>query len=114
EIGSYQPERIQGTFISDDEIQMLTNHCSLQMSRLQKITEERNKFREDILSNEDEECYAKSLEVALVEGKISASLLQRRLSIGYGKAARMMDLLETRGIIAPADTRNGMRQVLQK
>lgn len=114
EIGSYQPERIQGTFISDDEIQMLTNHCSLQMSHLQKITEERNELRKNVLSKEDEECYVKSLEVALVEGKISASLLQRRLSIGYGRAARMMDLLETRGIIAPADTSNGMRQVLQK
>ena len=47
-----------------------------------------------------------------VERKVSTSLLQRRLSIGYGRAARMMDLLESRGIIAPADNTNRPRKVL--
>ena len=50
--------------------------------------------------------------VAVVERKVSTSLLQRRLSIGYGRAARMMDLLESRGIIAPADNTNRPRKVL--
>lgn len=64
------------------------------------------------LDDAEEECYAKCLEVAVIERKVSTSLLQRRLSIGYGRAARMMDLLESRGIIAPADNTNRPRKVL--
>ena len=116
--GSAQVERAQGAFISDDEVEALVAHCASQAR--QKFHEEVQKSLEEPshggadspLDDAEEECYSKCLEVALIERKVSTSLLQRRLSIGYGRAARMMDLLESRGIIAPADNTNRPRKVL--
>lgn len=116
--GSAQVERAQGAFISDDEVEALVAHCASQAR--QKFHEEVQKSLDDAshggadspLDDAEEECYAKCLEVAVIERKVSTSLLQRRLSIGYGKAARMVDLLESRGVIAPADNTNRPRKVL--
>lgn len=116
--GSAQVERAQGAFISDDEVEALVAHCASQAR--QKFHEEVQKTLDEAshggadspLDDAEEECYAKCLEVAVIERKVSTSLLQRRLSIGYGRAARMMDLLESRGIIAPADNTNRPRKVL--
>jgi S-DNA-T family DNA segregation ATPase FtsK/SpoIIIE len=55
------------------------------------------------ISAEEEECLEKCLEVVRQEKKASTSLLQRRLRLGYGRAARMIDLLEDRGIIGPGE-----------
>ena len=57
----------------------------------------------DDVSDEDEETVARCVEVAMTENKASTSLLQRRLRLGYTKAARMMDIMESRGLIGPAD-----------
>ncbi len=51
--------------------------------------------------NEDEVLYSRCVQLAVTEGKVSTSLLQRRFTIGYGRAAKMMDLMEKRGIISP-------------
>ena len=116
--GSAQVERAQGAFISDDEVEALVAHCASQAKQkfheeVQKSLDEPSRGGADSpLDDAEEECYAKCLEVAIVERKVSSSLLQRRLSIGYGRAARMMDLLESRGIIAPADNTNRPRKVL--
>jgi len=58
---------------------------------------------EDGVSAEELECLEKCLEVIRQEKKASTSLLQRRLRLGYGRAARMIDLLEDRGIIGPGE-----------
>jgi len=55
------------------------------------------------VSDEDEETVARCVEVVMTENKASTSLLQRRLRLGYTKAARMMDIMESRGLIGPAD-----------
>lgn len=116
--GSAQVERAQGAFISDDEVEALVAHCASQAKQkfheeVQKSLDEPSRGGADSpLDDAEEECYAKCLEVAVIERKVSTSLLQRRLSIGYGRAARMMDLLESRGIIAPADNTNRPRKVL--
>ena len=54
------------------------------------------------LSDEDEALIAKSMDVIRTEKKASTSLLQRRLKIGYGRAARLLDTLEDRGIVGPS------------
>lgn len=116
--GSAQVERAQGAFISDDEVEALVAHCASQARQkfhadVQKSLEEGSHGGADSpLDDAEEECYAKCLEIAVIERKVSTSLLQRRLSIGYGRAARMMDLLESRGIIAPSDNTNRPRRVL--
>jgi S-DNA-T family DNA segregation ATPase FtsK/SpoIIIE len=55
------------------------------------------------ISDADEEILEKCLEVIYTEKKASTSLLQRRLRLGYTRAARMIDILESRGIISPGD-----------
>ena len=58
---------------------------------------------EDEVSEADEAIVRKCMEVIFAERKASTSLLQRRLRLGYTRAARMVDILESRGIIGPGD-----------
>ena len=119
-MGENTPERIQGCFISDDEISRLINFCTKQMTA---------KYDEDLsLANAqantssgsgngpdgyDDPMYNEVVEFAIMTGKISASLIQRKFRFGFNRAARMIDLLESRGIVGP---QNGSkpREVLKK
>ena len=58
---------------------------------------------EEEVSDADEEMIQKCIEVVKQEQKASTSLLQRRLRLGYTRAARMIDIMEQRGIVGPAD-----------
>ncbi len=64
------------------------------------------------LGESEEELYARCAAIVLAERKASTSLLQRRLSIGYGRAAKMMDMLEQRGIISPPIGAERRRELL--
>jgi S-DNA-T family DNA segregation ATPase FtsK/SpoIIIE len=99
--------RAQGAFVTDDEIAALVAHCNTQAApvfdkEVQQSLGDGPKEIEE-LSDEDEEALERCIEVIMVERKASTSLLQRRLRLGYGRAARMMDLLEQRGFIGPGD-----------
>lgn len=99
--------RAQGAFVTDDEIAALVAHCNEQSkpsydkSVQESIGDGPREIEE--ISDEDEETLERCIEVIMVERKASTSLLQRRLRLGYGRAARMMDLLEQRGFIGPGD-----------
>lgn len=109
--GGAQPVRSQGALVTDDEIHALVEHCVAQGKPVfdVKVDEESGEFGgedgddEDGVSAEELECLEKCLEVIRQEKKASTSLLQRRLRLGYGRAARMIDLLEDRGIIGPGE-----------
>jgi len=99
--------RAQGAYVTDDEIFALVDHCKLQAKpaydkAVQESIGDGPKEIEE-LTPEDEETLERCIEVIMVERKASTSLLQRRLRLGYGRAARMMDLLEQRGFIGPGD-----------
>ena len=108
---SAKPRRIQGAYISDKEIKKVTDY--LRKARLPQYDEEvavgRTAQAEAGLgfsltgSETDDELYEEAKEVIIRAGKASASLLQRRLRIGYARAARLLDILEERGIVGPAD-----------
>jgi len=108
---SAKPRRIQGAYISDKEIKKVTDY--LRKARLPQYDEEiavgRTARAEAGLgfsltgSETDDELYEEAKEVIIRAGKASASLLQRRLRIGYARAARLLDILEERGIVGPAD-----------
>ncbi len=120
-MGENTPIRIQGCYISDDEIRRLIEHVCQQQQACYDETlsnvntevsssggsmgEEREEY--------DDPMYQEVVEFAIQTGKISASLLQRRFRFGYNRAARIVDLLEERGIIGP---QNGSkpREVLVK
>jgi S-DNA-T family DNA segregation ATPase FtsK/SpoIIIE len=100
--------RAQGAFLSDDEITRIVKHCSAQADPVFEETAKNaveggaSGDAED-LTDEDLECLEKCLEVIAQEKKASTSLLQRRLRLGYTRAARMMDILEAKGIIGPGE-----------
>ena len=60
-------------------------------------------FEEYAESEEEDELYEEAVEVVRAAGKASTSLLQRRIKVGYARAARLMDIMEERGIVGPAE-----------
>lgn len=99
-MGLPKPIRIQGTFISDDEIKRVVEHIVQQ-----KIQQKQNDVVAEIekapVSNEKvDELLERAIDLVIEEGQASASYLQRRFSIGYNRAAKLIDALEERGIIS--------------
>ena len=107
---SNKPKRIQGVFISEEETKKVTDFLKNQKSENAEYNEEivENKKSSSLeFSSDDDEMednlYNDALEIIKEAGKASASLLQRRLRIGYARAARLLDMMEDKGIIGPAD-----------
>ena len=119
-MGENVPIRIQGFFIADDEIKRIIDYvCKEQVAHYSEEMQNLDATGSGIhgLPNETEEyddpLYNEIVEFAIQTGKVSTSLLQRRFRLGYNRAARVVDLLEERGIVGPA---NGSkpREVLVK
>ena len=118
-MGENVPTRIQGCFISDSDINKLIEYCKMQSEA--KYSEEfthvdlhsSSSGSSNSEAGDDDPMYDEIVEFAIQTGKISASLVQRRFRFGYNRAARVIDLLEARGIIGP---QNGSkpREVLVK
>ena len=118
-MGENAPIRIQGNFISDEETQRLIDYVSKEQvaqydNTLTEGTPDHMAAGADFEKEEyDDPLYNEIVDFAIETGKISASLVQRRFKVGYNRAARIIDLLEERGIIGP---QNGSkpREVLVK
>lgn len=114
-----KPARIQGAFLSDGEIRQLITYIKNQGITPQYTEEVTTMTKSGVpavagLSGDVDEMFIKAVEVVCQYEKASASLLQRRLSIGYARAARVMDQLEAAGVIAPSDGSSKPREVLIK
>ena len=117
-MGDSAPTRIQGCFINDDEIKRLIDYCKSQATvkyneDFENVSTNTSSGSTNSYAGEDDAAYNEVVEFAIQTGKISASLIQRRFRFGYNRAARLMDLLESRGIVGP---QNGSkpREVLVK
>lgn len=120
-MGENTPQRVQGTFISEEEINAVVNHTiSQQKARYDEtLTMDEEEMRATTMVDSgtnddyDEPLYNDIVEFVVTQGKASASLLQRRFRLGYNRAARAIDILEERGIVGP---NNGSkpREVLVK
>jgi S-DNA-T family DNA segregation ATPase FtsK/SpoIIIE len=99
--------RAQGVLVTDDEIRRLVKFVSMQsppafdMAMHEKLQPEATP--EEEVTEEDEELVEKCLEIIRQEKRASTSLLQRRLRLGYTRAARIVDILEQRGILGPGE-----------
>ncbi len=120
-IGMNSPIRIQGSFITDGEIQKIIDFTKNQQAAsyddsLMKLDEVKTDSKGDNDSvgggNGGDELYDEIVDFVVKSGKASASLLQRKFKIGYNKAATMIDLLEENGIIGPATGNSKPREVL--
>jgi S-DNA-T family DNA segregation ATPase FtsK/SpoIIIE len=106
--GSAKLIRAQGALITDQEIQRIVEFIARQgkprydMEIHQQLSRPLGGFEDDSGIDEDEGVIEQCIEVIRSEQKASVSLLQRRLRLGYGRAARIMDELENRGIVGPS------------
>ena len=123
-MGESIPMRVQGAYVSEEEIEKLVNYTISQQKAIydESLTVDKSSDSgsvsgggDDYSSNEeyDDPIYNEVVDFAVSAGKISASLIQRKFRLGYNRAARIVDLLEERGIIGPP---NGSkpREVLVK
>ena len=122
-MGESIPMRVQGAFVSEEEIEKLVNYTISQQKANYDETLTIDKSEDSGASNDsddyvssddyDDPIYNEVVDFAVSTGKISASLIQRKFRLGYNRAARIIDILENRGIIGPV---NGSkpREVLVK
>ncbi len=122
--GEAQPERLQSAFISEGEVKKVVKY--LADAYIDEISEEitltaaavsndKSIFEStlDGDTDEDDEMYEEARICVMEAGKASTSYLQRKLKLGYARAARLMDKLEERGVIGPGDGAKP-REVLEK
>lgn len=99
-VGSTKPVRLQGAYLSDREVEAVVEYLKRQGSTSQDEIPVEVPAHEE-LYEEDDELFPQAVEVLLRAGHASISLLQRRLKIGYARAARLIDIMERRGIVGP-------------
>jgi len=101
------PVRMQGAFVSEEEVERVVEYVKT-LGEPDYIDEEIFYDEEDeaaepsLFGDEEDPLYDKALEIVMQQGKASASYIQRRLKVGYNRAARLEELMEDRGIVGPA------------
>lgn len=111
-----KPRRLQGALVTEQEVKDVVRFIKKQAEKVDNIEDDDGELKVDFnaqasigrhgFSEEDsadDELYNDAKEVVVLAGKASASLLQRRLKVGYARAARLLDILEEKGLIGPGD-----------
>ncbi len=113
--GMSKPLRVQGIFVSTEEIERVTNHAKVTMPPQydegitnRKMADESvmgvpdSKYATEEEDMDDDAMVKEAIKLVVESRKASASLLQRRLKVGYARAARLLDVMEERGYIGPS------------
>lgn len=120
-MGASKPTRIQGAFVSDKEVENIVNFVKTDFSAKydEDVMEHIENGVEDNSEAEDkssdwDELLPQAIEIVVDIGQASASLLQRKLKVGYSRAGRLVDQLEERGIIGPHEGSKPRRVLMTK
>ncbi len=112
-VGAVKPHRVQGAFVSDRDIEATVNFIKSQTASGENV----DQFHDIELTLEQsdydggDELFWEAVRVIVENQKASVSFLQRKLRVGYARAARLMDIIEERGIVSEADP-NKKREIL--
>ncbi len=113
-----KPKRVQCAYISEEEVKQVTDFIrdnneaiieteeAVEEAIAGMVPENRDNkeiFDEYLESDDDDDLYGEAVQIVREAEKASASLLQRRLKVGYARAARLLDMMEAKGIIGPGD-----------
>ncbi|NMC57031.1 MAG: cell division protein FtsK, partial [Eubacteriaceae bacterium] len=102
--GASQPQRAQCAYIDQKEVERMVDFIKKRTNEsyseevIEKITSPKS-----VVSDYDDELFDEAVNLAIERGQISTSMIQRKMRIGYARAGRMVDEMESRGIISPAD-----------
>jgi S-DNA-T family DNA segregation ATPase FtsK/SpoIIIE len=105
-LGSNHLQRVQGAYITEEEIALLVNHWRHQAEpefreELLRRPADAKKSEQDAFDPDADDLLADAADIVLRTGSASVSMLQRRLRVGYTRAGRLIDMLERRGIVGP-------------
>jgi DNA segregation ATPase FtsK/SpoIIIE-like protein len=112
--GQSKPTRIQGAFVSDEEMNGLINYLKRQAPPQYKDEIEnfgKSKDKVDDIADEPDDLFEEAVQVVMDTGQASISMVQRRLRVGYTRAARLIDMMERKGIVGP-HTGSKAREIL--
>ncbi|MEI7926608.1 MAG: DNA translocase FtsK, partial [Chloroflexota bacterium] len=117
-----KPKRVQGVYVSDEEIEAVVNFWTADRFKklrpekydheLERALEQAESLGSDGSTAGDDPMLEKAIDVAKGSRTLSTSMLQRKLGIGYPRAAKVMDLLEERGVVGPGESGGKPRNVL--
>ena len=105
--------RIHGPYVSEQEIERIVNSIRVQgePDYMEEITTQESNETNLVSGEEEDELYSQAINIIKSEGKASTSFLQRKLQIGYNRAARIIDMMEEKGVVSKAN-HVGKREVL--
>src|SRR5207248_3708173 len=113
-----KPIRAQGVFVSDNEISAISHHwttqAGLRYDRSDKVVEGPDRLtRRDMDGDEpaEDDRYGEAVDIVMNERKASVSMLQRKMTIGFARAGRLIDMMERQGVIGPSQGAGKMRDV---
>jgi len=110
-----KPVRAQGAFVSDAEIEQVIRHWRQQREAHYDLSiiedKERARVRDDGGDEIDDDRYEEAVEIVQRAGQASVSMLQRKMTIGFARAGRLIDIMEQNGVIGPSQGPGKMREV---
>lgn len=111
--GAGMPIRVHGAYVADDEVHRVVSvwRSSAEPQYVYEVTEEPSIVNADLNTGEQDPLYDEAVRIVTESRKASISLVQRRLRIGYNRAARMMEEMEAAGVVSIMDN-SGSREVL--
>ncbi len=108
-VGMLKPSRVQGAFVSETDVEAVVSYIKNMNTGFDTYSEsvineiERETQKKDIPAEDDNEdpMFSAAVELAIDSGKISTALIQRKLSLGYGRAAKLIDRMEELKYVTP-------------